>query len=126
MLVTCRYWCFLNQPTFLYCDNKIAIQIIRNSVFHEQTKQIEINCHVTWHHYQFSIITLLFVPYSLQIVDIFTNMHFTSHFHFLFGKLSILLAAVSLVWREMLKYIYLFILVLFPIISMFPISSTQW
>eukprot|EP00257_Ricinus_communis_P013579 XP_015571049.1 uncharacterized protein LOC107260820 [Ricinus communis] len=40
----------LRQPTPLHCDDKSAIQIAHNSVFHEQTKHIEIDCYITRHH----------------------------------------------------------------------------
>ena len=34
------------QPSLLYCDNDSTRYIAANSVFHERTKHIEIDCHV--------------------------------------------------------------------------------
>jgi hypothetical protein len=56
-----------SHPTPIYCDNKSSIQIAHNSVFHERTKHIEIDCHLTRHHFKHATITLPFVSSSLQI-----------------------------------------------------------
>ena len=35
----------LNLPLDIYSDSKAAIQIAANLVYHERTKQVEIDCH---------------------------------------------------------------------------------
>ena len=85
----------LSLPTLMYCDNKSAIDIAHNSVFHERTKDIEVDCHFTRHRLQHGTISLPFVSSSMQIVGLFTESHPLLRFRFLVGKLSILFVAAS-------------------------------
>ena len=55
---------FLSHLTLMYCDNQSSIQMAHNSVFNEQTKHVEIDCHLTFYHLKHDTITLPFVSSS--------------------------------------------------------------
>ncbi|CAL2261253.1 unnamed protein product [Prunus armeniaca] len=85
----------LSMPTPMYRDNKSAIQIAHNSVFHESTKHIELACHFVRHHFQTGTISLPFVSSTMQLANFFTKSHTLARFRFLLSKLSMLNTVTS-------------------------------
>ncbi|XP_019420639.1 PREDICTED: uncharacterized protein LOC109330816 [Lupinus angustifolius] len=77
-------------PVTLFCDNKYALHIAANPVFHERTKHIEIDCHVVRERLQNNTIHILPVSTSLQLTDIFTKSLNPSPFRKFISKLGII------------------------------------
>ncbi|KAG9442993.1 hypothetical protein H6P81_018847 [Aristolochia fimbriata] len=58
----------LDSSSPLYCDNKSAMQIVHNAVFHDRTKHIEVDCHFIHHHCALGTVDLLYVPSEDQVM----------------------------------------------------------
>ena len=80
---------FISSATPLYCDNQSAIQIAHSDIFHEQTKQIKIDCHFIRYHLVHGAPKLFSVSSKDQLADIFTKSHPKGHIRALVNNLKL-------------------------------------
>lgn len=76
-------------PTKLFCDNKSAIHIASNPVFHKRTKHIEIDFHIVRDQIKLGTIKAIHVTSDNQLAGILTKPLHPGSFLSLLGRISV-------------------------------------
>lgn len=79
----------VSPPHVLWCDNRSAMALASNPVFHARTKHIEIDYHFIREQVLAKKIVLCYIATNAQLADIFTKGLPVARFQFLKSKLLV-------------------------------------
>ena len=77
----------LNEPTKVYMDSRSAIDLANNPVHHKRSKHISIKYHWLRQKTKRSVVTLQYVPSSIQLADVMTKALAENSYQNLIGQL---------------------------------------